>query len=328
MNLLNLLGKKLFGDAGERAAWISIALYYNSNAGFLIVPTGRHVKFHTVSIGPVVKLNCDVSEESLGEGILSTFVVTDRAMRKPLINVFLKDNPEVIAKASGIKSFPKFSKMYRCIDLSKSPNGYKIQEWVRDPKDGSYQQSEEISDINLPLDTTARKFGQAVRDCMAIKHEPAEQHFMEFLLFDGRTMQFKMPPDDYINVGDAHTDAHQVFEYAENSNTYFGFFYGTDYESLDFATVKEIWERDYRNLLKFDFAQIEEDPFSYTAKAEGKGKIIRALFFKDGGIWNEFLLYIDTSILVKKQVNNILADYEAIAKSCVLSALPRARTLK
>ena len=169
MNLLNWLGKKLFGDADERAAWISIALFYSCDAGFLIVPTGRHVKFHTVSIGPVVKLNCDVSEESLGEGILSSFVVTERAMRKPLINAFLKDDPKVIVKTSGIKSFPKFSKMYRYIHLSKNTNGYKIQEWLRDPKYGSYQQSEDKSDIYLPLGTTARALGLAVRNCLAVK---------------------------------------------------------------------------------------------------------------------------------------------------------------
>ena len=145
---------------------------------------------------------------------------------------------------------------------------------------------------------------------------------MEFQLFDGRTMRFKMPPDDYINVGDAHTDAHQVFEHAENSNVYFGFIYGTDYDPLDSATVKEIWERYYGNLLKFDFAQVEEGPFSYIAKAEVKDKIIRALFFMDGEIWNEFLLHINKSKLAKKQVNSILADYETTAKSCVLSALP------
>ena len=241
--------------------------------------------------------------------------------RKLLVNIFLKNDPGVIAKASGIKSTHKFSKMYRCIHLSKSPNGYEIQEWFRNPRYGSYQQPDDTNAVHLSLGASAIGFGQAIRDCLAVKHEPTELHIMEFQLFDGRTMRFKMPPDDYINVGDAHTDAHQVFEYAENSNVYFGFIYGTNYDPLDSATVKEIWERYHGSVLKFDFARVEEGPFSYIAKAEGKDKIIRALFFMDGGIWNEFLLHIDTSNLAKKQVKSTLADFEATAKSCVINVL-------
>jgi hypothetical protein len=321
MTLLKLLGKKLFGGADERSAWISITLYYNSDIGFLIVPTGRHAKFDTVAIEPVVKLDSDVSEEGLGEGILSSFALTERAMRKPFINVFQKNAPDVIAKASGIKNFPKFSKMYRCIYLSKSPHGYKVQEWLREPKYGSYQQADDTKAIYLSLSASAREFSQAIKGCLAVKHEPTASHFMQFQLFDGRVMRFKIPSDDYINVGDAHTDAHQVFEHADNSNVYFGFFYGTNYDPLDSAAVKEVWERYYGNLLKYGFAQLEEGPFSYIAKAEGKDKIIRALFFMDDGIWNEFLLHIDTSNLAKKQVKSSLADFEATAKSCVLKVL-------
>ena len=165
MNLFKLLVKKLFGDADERAAWISIALYYNSDAGFLIVPTGRHAKFDTVSIEPVVKLTCDVTEEDLGEAILSSFVVTERAMRKLFVNVFLNDDPGVILKASGMKN-SRFTKMYRCVHLSKSPHGYKIQEWLRDPKYSMYRQPDDTYAFSLPLDATAREFGQAVRDCL------------------------------------------------------------------------------------------------------------------------------------------------------------------
>ena len=317
MGLLNLLGLQ--------DNWVHVTLYYNDDSGFLITPHGKHKKFGSMAINPVIKLNCGVSEEDLGKGLLSSVIVTERYIFAPLrILQSIKNPPDLIAKASGIKNFSKFSKMFRCLDISRSPHGYKVQEWHREPKYGSYQgPSDDKSAVHLPLSATALELGQAVMACLAVKYEePADGSIMNFQLLDGRTMLFKRPPDEYVNVGDAHTDAHQVFEHAEMSGVFFGFSYGTSYDQLDSTTVKKIWERYYGSLGAFEFSRTTEPPFSHVAKAEGKDRIIRAFFFTDDGIWNEFLLHVNTSSLSKKQVKCIMADYEATARSCVLSDSP------
>jgi hypothetical protein len=311
MGLLNFFSNKSPAEADEQVAWVFVALYYNSDTGFMIVPYGESVKFGIVAVEPVIKLNCDVSDEELGEGVLSSITVASQARAAA--------HEPVIEKNSGIKNFAKFSKIYRCIDLSKSPDGYKIQEHFRDPKWGSYGGLPDDKDaVRLPLDAAVKEIGEAIKNCLAVQHEEPEDVLPEFQLTDGRTMRFKMPPDDYINIGNANTDAHFVFEYTEKSDVYFGFFYGTDYCPLDSATVKKIWEQYYGDLKTFNFSQIATGLFSYVARAKGKDKIICSLFFTDKGIWNEFLLHIETSGLTEKEIENILSDYETVAKSCVI----------
>jgi len=315
MGLLDFFRSKLPARANKKNVWASVGIYCNNDTGFLIVPYRENRKLGSVAAEPVIKLNYDVCLEDLGKGIISSII---EASKTRLIAF-----EPVIEKASGIKSNTKFSKVYRCIFLAKTPQEYKIQENIRDPKYGGYSvPPDDENAVRLPLDAVARELGQAIRDCLAVKHDEPTDDWMEFQLFDGRIMRFEMPPDDYYNIGDAHTDAHKVFKYVEKDDVYIGFFYGTNYDPLNYTTVKKIWEQRYGSFKTFEFSKLATGLFSFVAKAKGEDSVIRALFFIDNGVWNEFLLHIDTSGLTENEIEDIFADFEIMARSCVLSKLP------
>jgi hypothetical protein len=318
------LFNKLFGknpDENENAGvemivtpTIFIEIYYNANLGFLIVPNAlKGAVGISVSIEPVIVLDSRVSCEEIGIKLIAAFDISEKAG--------YIDNPkpwrETVGKAGGIKSFSKFSKIYRCVFAGRTETGYTFSEWMRDPESGGYIPSNEFIEYKLPLNADSDELGKTLLQCLNAKRELPVSDRREFATLDERVIEYKAPPDEYENIGDGNTDAYQIFEH-ENGNACFGFFFATKYDSMDGQGVKSLWTSYYGKLTDFEFDKENHALFQYTAGAKTSKSLIRSYFFLDDDCWSEFLLKIDTNGLAPERIDKIVEDYMRIVESCAV----------
>lgn len=102
----------------------SMALYYNSEKGFIIAPetTIKGSIIHTI-MNPVMVENADISPEILGERILEGLKKSRESepVSRSEINNFK------FWQVTGIKGFSVFSKKFKCIDISEENENFCIK---------------------------------------------------------------------------------------------------------------------------------------------------------------------------------------------------------
>ena len=295
----------------------AITVYYDDLTGYLFVPQAFSAKNGTrIDIDPVVKASSEAQGSELGMNILSTMAISEKLLKIPEPN----SNFDVLRKVTGIKNEKSFSKVYRCITITKGEEYYELVELVRDHKYGVHMGSITQKTFEVELSSPLGELGEAVLTCLAHGEGKSEDIIgHEFDLFSGKKLCYKEPPDEFINIGDAGTDAYQVYVYDyDGKETYFGFIYGSKYKKMDKASVKKLWQKYYGDLIGFEFTPIDHKVFKYFAKAETKTRLIKAYFFQDDDIWCDFTLVIDTSNLSSSQIEHIVAEYDSIKDSCYI----------
>lgn len=292
----------------------AITVYFNKSSGYLFVPQAFLIKNGLrIDIDPVNKVDTQASCSELGMNILNTMKISEEAL--PVA----EKNRDVLRKASGIKSFQKFSEIFRCIMIEKSEN-FEICEWIRDNTYGVFMPSKTQKILKLSLDSTPEELGNALLRCLADDHSTEITDEWKINLFNGAALYYKAPSDSFLNVGDAHTDAYQVYEYdyLDGREASMGFYYAAKYEPLNAESVKKRWEKYYGKLLSFEFLPINHAVFKYIAKAETETNIISSCFFQDNEVWCEFLLDVNKSKLSPQQIENIIFEYNTVKESCVI----------
>ena len=265
----------------------------------------NYIIFHKVNIDNrwITQNSTDIhpvenEEYGLGLSVLSALDKSEKGI--------LNDSNENYWETLGFKTFASFSKNHDLVNILKFNNFYQITRWKKDR--GGYIPDSNIESIELPLNATAKEIEDGIKRLLEVRLEETEICSLE-TLNDSRVEYKVLDFSNYIDKGDAHTDAYQIYVHEEYENNYIGFMIDEGYENQSNTSVKKlwgklfrdslsekikkIWTRWYGTLKSYEYKEIKNK--AYYVQIIGKtNKIERhSYLFKDGENFLELTFQID-----------------------------------
>ena len=98
------------------------------------------------------------------------------------------------------------------------------------------------------------------------------------------TVAYQLPSGDFVDRGDGHTDAYQIYEYEseEGSHSLIAFMIDNGYSEVSSQGIKKLWEQIYGNVEEYRFEEQENTLYKVMACARTKQGDVRSYFFQDG----------------------------------------------
>ena len=224
----------------------------------------------------------------------------------------LSDSNENYWETLGFKTFGSFSKNHDLVNILKFNNFYQITRWKKDR--GGYIPDSNIESIELPLNATAKEIEDGIKKLLEVRLEETEICSLE-TLNDSRVEYKVLDFSNYIDKGDAHTDAYQVYVHEEYENNYIGFMIDTAYESFSSEDIKKTWTRWHGDLKSFKYKEIDDK--EYYVEVSGKNKKIEkhSYLYKDGEEVLELTFEIDLVNTPLDLQEKIKKDFKKFVKS-------------
>lgn len=295
-------------------------VFFNAKFGFIFcVQTKLRGSVLRVSIEPVTVLKPDVSAEALGASI-HTALEASRSAR-PVNRV--QDGAEKFWQVSGIKGFASFSKKFLCLSIDEREQTLFLSRLVRDT-DGGYVWPDGQAPKELPLNVPAELLGRIVIDLF---HEPqADEEVpdtpappMSFTTIYENTVTYFRPSDDFLDCGDGHTDAYQIFTSEDAPSSYIAFLVDSGYSEISRRSVKMKWIDLYGPLSKYQFQPGDSAPLCAEIRGRTADKALTSRIYQDGDGTMEVLYSIDLSLPQKIQ-RKIKAEFEAVVRSISITS--------
>lgn len=300
-------GKGLKGGLGMK-------VYFYSDFGYIIcAETTMENTPMRVVIDPVTVLENNATFAMLGNAVFNSLEQSRNA--RPI-------SREEIGKycfwrVSGIKGWVSFSKKFSCITISEKRNILYLLRLVREA-DGSYKEPANQPPMEISADIAAEQLGKIVFSLFPGNNEQQTDTAMSFETVHNCTVTYRRPSDAYLDCGDGHTDAYQVFSLEAAPQNQIVFLIDSGYLELSGNAVKRKWQKQYGNLLEFDFQSANEP--SLLCKAVGKTaftKIISCVY-RDGDGTMEVIALIDLRQPQETQ-EVVNADFERMVHSLLIS---------
>ena len=192
---------------------------------------------------------------------------------------------------TGIKSYNRFCKKYKFIQILKYDDRIKVELWVSIGK-GYIGSKNPNNIIELLLPINPEVLGETVRN-LALNSNDIDFKYGGFEIADDSKVSYKLLPDEYIDIEDGHTDAYQIYIHEEYENNYIGFMIDTAYESFSSEDIKKTWTRWHGDLKSFKYKEIDNK--EYYVEVSGKNKKIEkySYLYKDGEEVLELTFEID-----------------------------------
>lgn len=228
-----------------------IKVYYNLRSGYIFCAetTVAGTVMKTV-IDPVSIGKPDLSDAQLGENILETIEKSRKA--QPVERAVIKDFK--FWQISGIKGVAAFSKKFDCVSVFEEGDKLKIEQMVRDT-DGAYFVPQDLLPVQLDRDRAdiSCEIGREVRKMLTRSPAKGSDRVMSFETVYGQKVTYIRPSDGFLDVGDGHTDAYQVFVQESAPNNAILFLIDNQYPQLDEAAIQARWEQVYGDLQEFTY---------------------------------------------------------------------------
>lgn len=239
-------------------------VYYNLKFGYIFCAetTVAGTVMKTV-IDPVSVGKPDLTDSQLGENILETIEKSKNA--QPVERAAIKNFK--FWQISGIKGFAAFSKKFNGVSVFEEGTKLKINQMMRDT-DGAYFVPQNLLPVQLDRDRAdiSCEMGRKVRNMLTQSPVKESDHVMSFETVYGQKVTYLRPSDEFLDVGDGHTDAYQVFVQEGNPNNAIMFLIDNKYVQLDEAAIRVCWEQLYGDLQEFAYC---------ITSGKSGGKIIR-----------------------------------------------------
>ncbi|MFI3212222.1 MAG: hypothetical protein R3Y24_02675 [Eubacteriales bacterium] len=237
-----------------------IAIYYNQDKGYIIFPFG------ILENGPRVimpyfikgKMNDAEFENSIIKCI--EYSETSLPIKKT------EFNKNIVLETANLKSQSQLDKLFRFIICEKKDNLlYLIN------RETKTTISFEESDVKTLCKNIHKIFnGDQLTN---------NDNILSFKTSHGNIVSYTALPDGFINMGDGHTDAYQIYEHEDSDKTYIGFFIDSGYDSFTEMSIKNKWQGWYRDLLDFKFEVINKERIKISAKTNDK--IIKSYLIRE-----------------------------------------------
>lgn len=290
-------------------------LHYNADFGYIIcAETTMENTPMRVVIDPVTVLESKATSAELGEAILESLKQSRTA--KPI-------RREEIGKyrfwhITGIKSFSAFSRKFQCISIVERGHVLEVIKLIRD-SDGSYNYPTEQPPLDLPLDCPAERLGAEVASLFSISVDVPNNETLSFETIHGSIVTCRRPSDAFLDCGDGHTDAYQVFTLEGAPQNHFTFLIDNSYSELNRAAVLERWQQQYGALSDFRFHRRRKSPLIASMQGRTATAEIVSHIYQDNGGTMEVLSYIEYSLPRERQ-EMALSEYRAIIHSITIKS--------
>lgn len=290
-------------------------LYYNAGFGYLVCAqtTIRGSAARTV-IEPVTVLPPDASDGELGDAIWKSLERSRTA--RPI------DRTEAgkykFWYETGIKSYVSFSKQFFCLDITLVGREVQILPLERDP-DGGYNYPTYSPQTVLHRDRPSEELGAAVKAVLSGRTLPEDDDFRSFETVQGSRVTYRRPSDLFLDGGDGHTDAYQVYWQAEYPNNVMAFLisdrYTNELPQCSGADVRRHWQAEYGQLLYFNFSRHKGGGPWMEARGRTADKAIIAYVFPDGVDTMEVMLEVDLVNTPDEVQEQFFHEFEAMVLS-------------
>lgn len=294
----------------------SVVLYYNNNKGF-IIGSESPVKGSIIRtiVHPVSVKKGTISDNELGNAILEGLDKSRTAL--PTERSDIKDFK--FWQITGIKGFAAFSKKFQCIDICETEKSIKLLKMIRDD-DGGYSYPEDNSYIEIPLHATAEQIGITVKDMLSQKSAVQSNKLLTFNTIFGNLVKYVRPNDDFIDIGDGHTDAYQIYAYEKDDRNFIAFLIDSGYLDYTENAIKKRWRETYGELEKFEYRKVYERPLEIEIYGKNETTTIVSNLYQDGDGMIEILTELNDSLLSKEEQEKIEEEFKRIIDSVSIVA--------
>ncbi len=250
-----------------------------------------------------------ISVNELGNAILDGLDKSRKAL--PIERSDIKDFK--FWQITGIKGFAAFSKKFQCIDICETEKSIKLLKMIRDA-DGGYSYPEDNSYIEIPLHATAEQIGITINDMLSEKPAVQSDKLTLNTIF-GNLVKYVRPHDDFIDIGDGHTDAYQIYAYEKDDRNYIAFLIDSGYLDYTENAIKKRWRETYGELEKFEYRKVYERPLEIEIYGKNETTTIVSHLYQDGDGMIEILTELNDSLLSKEEQEKIEEEFKRIIDS-------------
>jgi len=290
---------------------IETDIFFNEEQGFIIMSYTK-IKESGLRVGaePSIKLPPNATTSELTRNILASLKASENA--EPVKGSKFSYS---LVQVAGIRSYTKVSKTHRLISVTKTEEGYALEEFIK-KRDRSYVPGLEESIVYLPLTVAEDELGNAVLALLA-KDVAEDNNTGQIETLNENTIAFTYPSDDYIATEDVH-EGYYTFIYdtgddAKRAHFSFAFCH---HVGINKNIVKAQWERLHGQLQEYEFKENKTGMFKYTASGKSKYKMLVSNFIKDDDLWCELVLEINCNELTPEEICSIQKAYETLKASC------------
>ena len=297
----------------------SVLVYYSKNHGFIFASetTVKGSIIH-VTMNPVFMANADISYEEIGAFFFN-------ALEKSRIALPV-ERSEIekykFWKCTKITSFSAFSKVFNCLCAVEKEDVIQLETLAR-AKDGSYRYLANNKRAKLSKTLNDKEAGIIISQLLLEAQSQEEQNQVSFITINGSLVKFIRPSDEFIDIGDGHTDAYQIYAYDSEQKKFkqqncIAFLIDNNYTKINEEGIRARWEQIYGDLIKFEYKQ-EVGKIKIKVKGETKNCVMYATFFQDATDLMEIMVQIDRTTLSVNEQGKVSNEYHRLVASVIIN---------
>ena len=288
-------------------------LHYNADYGYIICAETRMENTPMrVVIDLVTVLKSTSSATELGEAILKSIEQsrTAKPIRREEVGNYRYWH------ITGITSFAAFSRKFQCVSIQERGFVLEVFKLFRD-SDGSYAYPAEQPPLKLPTNISAADLGAEIISLFSSGIETPTNEMLSFETVHGSVVTCHRPLDTFLDCGDGHTDAYQVFALEDAPENRIAFLVDSGYSELSEAAIKKKWQEQYGELSEFYFQPTGAHPL--LLKIDGKTAFanIISYLYQDGDGTMEVIASIDLRQPQETQ-GKVKVEFEMIVSSILI----------
>ncbi len=296
-------------------------VYYNTSFGCLVCPETRMGNTPMrVVIEPVTVLDSGSTAAALGEALLNALERSRTAPPVPRVDL----GAGRFWQITGIKGYTAFSRKFQCVRIDARGPVLEIVKLIRDT-DGGYIEPVGQPPLEIPADAPAAQLGETALSLFSPGLESPANETRSFETVHGSIVSYRRPSDDFLDCGDGHTDAYQIFTLADAPRNHIAFLIDSDYEMLSKAAVLGRWQAQYGALSEFRFQHRRKPPLMASMKGVTAEAEIVSHVYRDGDGTLEVLSLIEYTLPPEAR-DAAQTAYQAVIRSITVKELRGSRS--
>ncbi len=290
-------------------------VYYNSSFGCLVCPETRMGNTPMrVVIEPVTVLDSGSTTAALGEALLDALERSRTAPPVPRVDL----GAGRFWQITGIRGYAAFSRKFQCVRIDARGPILEIVKLIRDT-DGGYIEPVGQPPLEIPADAPAAQLGETVLSLFSPGLESLANETLSFETVHGSIVSYRRPSDAFLDCGDGHTDAYQVFTLADAPRSHIAFLIDSGYETLSKAAVLGRWRAQYGALSEFRFQRRRKPPLVASMRGSTAEAEIISHIYQDGDGMLEVLSLVEHALLPEAR-EAARAEYQAVIRTITVKA--------
>lgn len=287
-------------------------IYHNKKMGYIITALTRvkGVGINTV-INPAVFLSPYISDDELGKNLKDNLVRSRDAM--PIEREESKKYK--FWQSAGIKSWTAFSKKFECVAIYEKDDKLMLSRLEQSPT-GAYLFIKSQAPTEVEMGVPDKELGLKIMEMFHLSEQGTKALINEFETVNGSIVKYRMDIDEFVDAGDGHTDAYQIFQHENDENTFLAFMIDSGYQDVNEDAIKNCWEKLYGNIEEYELKRMHNSHIKIMVSAKTKNAYIRSYFYRDAGEWLELFVYIsaDSKLLrddiFERKINTLAETVE------------------